>query len=81
VASLERRHGGLDGRRRHATASAESTRRKPALARDQLGAAFGRAEELATKRARATELHKAMTDLARTSPEAGDATSAFGDAS
>ena len=66
VSSLERRHAGLEGRRRHAQATAETTRAERDRARAQLGAPFPRAGELAEKRARAAELREAMTDLALT---------------
>ena len=74
MASLERRHAGLEGRRRHAQATAETTRREHDRALAQLGAPFARAAELAGKRARADELRKAMTDLARTAESATPAT-------
>ncbi|MDL5160417.1 SNF2-related protein [Actinomycetospora termitidis] len=65
LATLEHRHAALDTRRARAAAALETTRRELALARDQLGAPFTRADELTDKRRRADELAQAMTELAR----------------
>lgn len=72
VAALEHRHQRLDTRRRRAVSTRDNARRERALAHEQLGAPFARADELASKQARAEDLHRSMTDLARPGPEQAD---------